>query len=143
MLKPGWIGRPTNWICPVGGWNLLPSQGWKTHGNLPGRSGASFSIPAVRSRVFLGQVYTAPPASKCLTQNVFLLDELSYQDMQQQPFLLTVAHAQGLQYWVERLNLPVDPDFLLLGKECPRVERESEGAHGLFQKRCYPGLGKD
>ena len=48
---------------------------------------ASFSIPAVRSRVFPGQGYTAPPAPRCLTQNVFLPDELSYQDMQQQPFL--------------------------------------------------------
>ena len=38
---------------------------------------ASFSIPEVRSRVFLGQDYTAPPAPKCLTQNMFLLDELS------------------------------------------------------------------
>ena len=53
---------------------------------------ASFSIPVVRSRVFLGQGYATPPAPKCLTQNVFLLDELSYQDMQQQPFLLTVAY---------------------------------------------------
>ena len=38
-LKPGWIGGPTNWICHVGGWNLQPSQGWKTHRNSPGRSG--------------------------------------------------------------------------------------------------------
>ena len=42
----------------------------------------SFSIPAVRSRVFLGQGYTALPAPKCLIWNVFLLDELSYQDVQ-------------------------------------------------------------
>ena len=46
---------------------------WKIH--------ASFSIPAVRSKVFPGQGYTVPPAPKCLTQNVFLPDELSYQDM--------------------------------------------------------------
>ena len=42
---------------------------------------ASFLIPAVRSKVFLGQGYTTPPAPKCLTWNVFLLDEVSYQDM--------------------------------------------------------------
>ena len=42
---------------------------------------ASFLIPKVRSRVFLGQDYTAPPAPKCLTQNMFLLDELLYQDV--------------------------------------------------------------
>ena len=39
------------------------------------------SIPEVRSRVFPGQDYTAPPAPKCLTCNVFLPDELSYQDV--------------------------------------------------------------
>ena len=27
ILKPGWIGRPTNWIFHVGGQNLQPSQG--------------------------------------------------------------------------------------------------------------------
>ena len=39
ILKPGWIGGLTNWICHVGGWNLQSSQGWKIQGNLPGRSG--------------------------------------------------------------------------------------------------------
>ena len=48
-------------------------------------------------KVFLGQDYTTSPAPKCLTWNVFLPDELSYQDVQQQPFLLTVAYGQGLQ----------------------------------------------
>ena len=72
---------------------------------------ASFLIPAVRSKVFQGQGHTAPHAPKCLTQNMFLQDELSYQDMRQQPFLLNVAYVQGLKYWVERLDLPVDPDF--------------------------------
>ena len=142
MWKPGWIGRPTNWICHVGGQNLQPSQGWKTHGNSPEKIWASFSIPEVRSRVFPGQDYTAPPAPKCLTQNVFLLDELSYQDVWQQPFLLTVAYAQGLQYWVEKLNLPEDPDF------CPLVRsvielRERVKEHVMFTKwDIIWGLGR-
>ena len=38
MMKPGWIGGPTNWICHVGGQNLQPSKGWNTHGNSPRRS---------------------------------------------------------------------------------------------------------
>ena len=42
---------------------------------------ASFSIPAVRNRIFPGQGNTAPPAPKCLTWNVFLPDELSYQEV--------------------------------------------------------------
>ena len=72
---------------------------------------ASFSIPEVRSRVLLGQDYTTPPAPKCLTQNVFFPDQLSYQDVWWQPFFLTVAYARGLQYWAEELNLPENPDF--------------------------------
>ena len=35
--------------------------------------------------------------------------------MWQQPFLLTVAYARGLQYWAEKLNLPDGSDF------CPLV----------------------
>ena len=42
MLKPGWIGRSANWICLAGGWNSLQSQGWKTQGNLPRKSGLPF-----------------------------------------------------------------------------------------------------
>ena len=94
----------------------------------------SFLIPAVRSKVFLGQGYTAPPAPRCLTQSVFLPDELSYEDVWQQPFLLTVAYAQGLQYWAERLNPPADLDF------CPLVRsvlelKERVKEHIVFSKQ--------
>ena len=103
---------------------------------------ASFSILMVRSRVFQDEGYTAPPAPKCLTQNVFLLDELSYQDMGQQPFLLTVAYAQGLQYWAEKHNLSADLDF------CPLVRsvlelRERVKEHIVFSKQdIIQGLGR-
>ena len=103
---------------------------------------ASFSIPAVRSNIFPGQGYTALPAPKCLTQSVFLPDELSYQDMGQQPFLLTVAYAQGLQYWAERLNLPVDPDFHPLARSVLEL-RERVKEHVIFSKQdIIQGLGR-
>ena len=95
---------------------------------------ASFSIPAVRSQVFLGQRYTAPPDPKCLTWNVFLSDELSYQDVQQQPFLLTMAYAWGLQYWAWRLNPPVDPDFHPLARSILEL-RERVKEHVIFTKQ--------
>ena len=99
-------------------------------------------IPKVRSQVFPGQGYTAPPAPKSLTWNVFLLDELSYQDVQQQPFLLTVAYAQGLQYWVERLNLPVDADFCLLARSVLEL-REGVKEHIMCTKQdIIQGLGR-
>ena len=85
------------WACQMNmlyWWmELIAIPGVKDPWKLAQKIHASFSISAVRSRVFLGQGYNVPPAPKCLTQNVFLPDELSYQDMQQQPFLLTVAYA--------------------------------------------------
>ena len=57
---------------------------------------ASFYIPKVRMRAFFEQEYTVPPAPKCLSRNAFLLDELSYQDVQQQPTLLMIAYTRGL-----------------------------------------------
>ena len=103
---------------------------------------ASFSIPEVRSQVFLGQGYTTSPAPKCLTQSVFLPGELSYQDVQQQPFLLTMAYAKELQYWVERLNLPVDPDFHPLVRSVLEL-RERVKEHIIFTKQdIIQGLGR-
>ena len=46
---------------------------------------ASFSIPAVRCETFPDQGYTVPPAPKCLTRSRFIPDDLTYQDIQQQP----------------------------------------------------------
>ena len=103
---------------------------------------ASFSIPAIRNQVFPGKGYTAPPAPKCLTQNVFLPDELSYQDMQQQPFLLTVAYAQGLQYWAERLNLPVDPDFCPLARSILELRERVKECVIFTKQDVIKGLGR-
>ena len=64
--------------------------------------------------------------------------------MQQQPFLLTVAYAQGLQYWAEKLNLPVDPDFCPLARSVLELRAEGEGAHVIFTKQdVHPGLRED
>ena len=48
---------------------------WKIH--------ASFSILMIRCKAFPGQVYTVPPAPRCITRNLFLPNNLSYQDVQQ------------------------------------------------------------
>ena len=79
----------------------------KTHTQDSGSS----SIPKVRSGAFQGQDFTVPPTPKCLNRNAFLPNNLSYQDMWQQPFLLTVAYARGLQYWAEKLNPLEGPNF--------------------------------
>ena len=73
---------------------------------------------------------------------MFLPDELSYQDVQQQHFLLNIAYAQGLQYWAGELNLPEDPDF------CPLVRsvielRKRVKEHVVFTKwDVIQGLGR-
>ena len=116
-------------------------MGWKPW-KLAQKIWASFSIPKVRSRVLLGQDYNAPSAPKCLTWNVFLTDELSYQDVWQQPFLLTVAYAWGLQYWAEKLNLPEHPDYCPLAWSVIEL-RERVKEHVVFTKwYIIQGLGR-
>ena len=82
-----------------------------------------------------------PPAPRCLNQSVFLPDDLSYQDVQQQPFFLTMAYTQGLQYWAERLNPPADPDFYPLVRSVLEL-KERVKEHVLFSKQdVIQGLG--
>ena len=61
------------------------------------------------------QQYTMPPAPKCLSRSAFIPDELSYQDVHQQPTLLMITYARGLQYWTEKFNPPISTDL------CPLV----------------------
>ena len=127
---------------PCGWRELTAIPGVEDPWKLAQKIWASFSIPKVRSRVFTGQDYTASPAPKCLTQNMFLLDELSYQDVWQKPFLLTVAYAQGLQYWAEKLNPPESPDFCPLARSVIEL-RERVKEHILSTKRdIIQGLGR-
>ena len=73
---------------------------------------------------------------------MFLLNELSYQDVQQQPFLLTVAYARGLQFWVEKLNLPESPDFHPLVRSVIEL-RERVKEHVMFTNwDVFWGLGR-
>ena len=73
------------------------------------------------------------PAPKFFTQNMFIPDEISCQDVWQQPFLLTVAYARGLQYWAEKLNLPESPDLHPLAGSVIEL-REKVKEHIVFTK---------
>ena len=95
----------------------------------------SFLIPAVRCETFSFQEYTAPSAPKCLTRNMFLPDDPSYQDIWQQPLLLTMAYTWVLQYWAEKFRLPAHP-YSSFGDECHGTNAWCEGAHHLLQMRC-------
>ena len=119
------MGTPAWWS------ELKAIPGVKDLQKLTQKIWASFYIPDVRTRAFLEQEYTVPPALKCLNRNAFLLDELSYQDIWQQLTLLTVAYARSLQYWAEKLNPPRSLDLCPL--EASIVElRETVGEHVTF-----------
>ena len=70
-----------------------------------------FYILEVQSRMFSGEGYSAPPAPQSLNRGVYLPDNLTYQDVRWWPALLTVAYCQCLQSWVEKCNLPRNPNF--------------------------------
>ena len=72
---------------------------------------ASFYIPEVQMRASLEEGYTTLPAPWCLNWNAFLPKELVYQDVQQQPALLTITYARSLQYWAEKCKLRRNLDF--------------------------------
>ena len=99
------LSTPTGWL------ELRVILGVKDPQKLACKICASFSIPEVRMRATLGQWCTVPPTPKCLNRNAFLLDDLSYQDVWQQPILLMIAYTRGLQYWAEKHNLLESPDF--------------------------------
>ena len=99
---------------------------------------ASFSIPEVRSRVFLGQDYTAPPTPKCNTQNMFLPNELSYQDVWQQPFLCCLC--LRIAVLGRETQSAREPRFPPIGKKCHRVEGKGERAHHVHQLGHFLGL---
>ena len=71
----------------------------------------SFLILTVRCEAFPGQDYTRPSSPKVLTRGRFLPNDPSYQDVQWQPLLLTVAYAQALQYPAEKVRPPILNDY--------------------------------
>ena len=106
MWRHGWNGKPISWIHPLGGWNLQAIPGIRDPQKLAWKIRASFYIPEVRMRTLLEPGYTVLPAPRSLDRNVFLPDDLSYQDVWQKLALLTIAYARSLQYWVEKQSLP-------------------------------------
>ena len=104
---------------------------------------ASFSIPEVRMRATPGQGYTAPPAPTCLNRNAFLPDDLLYQDVWQQPVLLTITYARGLQYWAEKHNPPENPDSHPLAGGVPELGEAVREYITFTNWEVFWGLGAD
>ena len=94
------LGTPTWWA------ELKAIPGIRDPWKLARKIRVSFYIPEVRMKTLQEPEYTVPPAPRSLNRNAFLPDELSYQDMRQQPALLMIAYARSLQYWVEQQSPP-------------------------------------
>ena len=93
---------------------------------------ASFVILAIRCEAHLTQDYTVPPAPECLTC-LFLPDNPTYQDIQWQLLLLTLANAQALQYWVEKVNPPTLDTYCPLAMSVLELKWQVE-EHIAFSK---------
>ena len=98
---------------------------WEELGAVPGiedrhkfaqKIRASFYVLEVWLGASLEWGYTAPPAPQILDRGTFHLEKFAYQDVRQQPVLLTIAYTRCLQHWAEKHNPMQTLDF------CPWAE---------------------
>ena len=68
----------------------------------------------------LGQPFSAPLAPRNLNRGAFYPKGLKYQDVRQQPILLTMAYCQCLQHWAEKCDPPINAEA------CPLVKNMRE-----------------
>ena len=104
-FQAGQLGTPTWWEEQGA---MLGIEDWCKFAQ---KIRASFYVPEVQLRESLEWGYTVPLAPRCLNRSAFLLERLTYQNVRQQPALLTIAYAQCLQHWAEKHNPPKNPDF--------------------------------
>ena len=95
-FQVGQLGTPAWWE------ELEAIPGIKDWHKFAQKIRASFYVLEVWIRVSLEQGFTMPPAPWSLNRSTFLPEKPTYQDMQQQPTLLTIAYAWSLQYWVKK-----------------------------------------
>ena len=129
------VGMPYWWV------ELTAIPNMENPKKLARKIHASFLILAVRCEASPGQGYTAPPTPKCLTRNMFLPNELSYQDVCQQPLVLTVAYAQVLQYWVEKFRPPVHLDYHTLAMTVVELMQHVREHITFYKQDVLWGLG--
>ena len=109
-FQAGQLGTPMWWE------DLAAVPGIEDRHKFARKIRASFYVPEVCLRVSPEQVYTAPPAPQVLDRGAFHPEKFAYQDVREWPILLMIAYARCLPHWVERHNLPKNPDF------CPWAE---------------------
>ena len=98
LLEPSILDAKT-WLdwqacqlsTPCWWWELKAIPGMKDLQKHAHKIWASFLIPEVRKQGLSEAGFHGTPTPKYLNRNGFLPNDLSYQDMQWQPFLLTVG----------------------------------------------------
>ena len=113
-FQVGQLGTPTWWE------ELGAVPGIQDQCKFAKKIRVSFYVLEVRLRAYLEWGYTVPPAPQSLNKSTFHLERLAYQDVRQQPALLTIACTQCLQHWVEKYNPLRNLDF------CPWAESVRE-----------------
>ena len=73
---------------------------------------------------------------------MFLPNNLSYQDIWQQPLLLTMAYGWALQYWVEKFRLPVHPDYHPLAMSIVELMQHVKEQVTFYKWDVLEGLGR-
>ena len=73
------------------------------------------------------------PHPKCLTRNRFLPDDHIFQDIWLQLLLFTLAYAQAVQYWAEKVNLPMLDTCCPLAMSVMELKWQVED-HAAFSK---------
>ena len=101
---------------------------------------ASFYVLEVWSRMFPEEGYSAPPGPQSLNRGAYLPDNLTYQDVRQQPTLLTVGYCPCLQHWVEKCILPGNPDFCPLAKSMRELRQAIHEFTNITQEDVMKGL---
>ena len=111
---------------------LLKVPGVEDHENLAWEVQASFQLPKRASELHQVEDYhQAPPVLQCLLWKNFLPPPNSIfacQDIREVQCEKTVAYAQALQFWAEKVDLPTG------GKPCLLVESVKELREEM---RCY------
>ena len=90
--------------------------------------------------MFLEEGYSMPPTPQSLNRGTYLPDKLAYQDVRWQPALLTVAYCRCLQLWVEKRNLPGNPDFCPLAESVRELRQAVHEFVNITQEDVMKGL---
>ena len=82
-----------------------------------------------------------PPAAKCFSRSRFLPSDPTSQDVHWPPLMLTLAYAQVLQYWVEKVRPPMLGGYCPLAMSIVELRQQVEGYFTFSKQDIFHNLG--